>query len=851
MEYYLKSGPVKKDRYTIGFLDDNQDNEFHNQIMAGVAEAAKESGVDIIRFSYYSSHIAYKFSHQIDMVLDHIQQYELDGLMFLGWTKAGAMYNHDDFMRRFNSIPVLSLGTKYPDIPSVIFTGDEYIARMTTHLIEDHHLSRIAYIEHHRPDNRTDAWIDVMKEHGLYDPRLYVSEKELAGLDYGERNRRAVEILLDERKLDIQAIMSLNIIHTDYLLNVLKIRGIRVPGDIAVTSYEDGPSGRYSAPGHSTIYFPWREFGYYGCKNMVKLLEEGHMPMSVSLNFAGRLIFRESCGCLPGHIGSAVIGEMKAAPHGLSDMTGEEIEAVAGSLDERYKSFGIRSDRLVETFIQACTKHRNLIFMQELERQLSDVENDFYIEELTSTLKRHIAPYLANDPEMLLRAGELCIKSQILLNDKATGIYGRKVLEARMIDQNLQLVNRMLLTDFSLQNLVRSLEKGLPMLNIRNCRIFISNSIFTGSDVEENLFDDSVLVFNFRDGEKEDVTGVSEPLREQLSLIMAQEHEGITMAYLLHVTDEIMGFALFGMGYLDEAVYQQLSIHISTALWGIVLLNRLNIAYKKLLEQAHREGMADIAADILHNIGNILNSVNVSVHMLEESIGSPVIDDIIMAGRLLDKNMQKLNEFICNDPKGKKLMNFYIKLGASAERMEKQLRYNLDRIKGKIGAIDEAISAQQSYAGADTDLEEHPLVPILEDALKLNQDTFEKSGISVTRDYRNGFKAQIHRAKLFYVIFNIILNARDAMCEIAPAEKILSISLYENRTGKYLKIKDNGAGIPSGIKDRIFDYGFTTKHGNFGYGLYSCSCYMADMGGSIRVESDGEGKGASFILRFM
>ncbi len=850
MEYYLKSGPVKKVRYTLGFLDDNQDNEFHNQIMAGISEAAGELNVDIIRFSYYSSHIAYKFSHQIDMVLDHIQQYELDGLMFLGWTKAGAMYNHNDFIIRFSSIPILSLGTKYPDIPSIIFTGDEYIARMTTHLIEAHHLSRIAYIEHTRPDNRTDAWMNVMKEHGLYDPRLYVSEKELDGMDNGERNRRAVEILLDERKLDIQAIMSLNIIQTDYLLSVLKTRGIRVPGDIAVTSYEDGPSGRYAVPGHSTIYFPWKEFGYYGCKNMVKLLMEGHMPMSMSLNFAGRLIFRESCGCLPGHIGSAVIGNIRAASHGLADMTREEIDDIAGTLDDRYKNLEIRSDRLVKSFISACIKKESLIFVQELERQLRGVEKNFYIEELIPTLKRHIAPYLAGDPEMLLRAGDLCMRSQILLNDKAAGLYGSKVLEARMIDQNLQSVNRMLLTDFSLQNLVSSLEKGLPMLNIRNCCIFISNSIFKGSDVEENLFNDSVLIFNYRNGKKEEVTGVSGSLREQLSRIMAQEHEGITMAYLLHVTDEIMGFALFGMGYLDEAVYQQLSIHISTALWGTVLLNRLNLAYKNLLEQAYREGMADIAADILHNIGNILNSVNVSVHMMEESVKSPAIDDIIMAGRLLDENMQKLSEFICNDPKGKKLMNFFIKLGVSAERMENQLRYNLDRIKGKIDAINEAISAQQSYTGSDANLEEHPLVPILEDALKLNQDTFDKSGISVAREYRNSFKAQIHRAKLFYVIFNIIANAREAMNETDQAERILSITLYENRSGKYLKIRDNGAGIPSVIKNRIFDYGFTTKKGNYGYGLYSCACYMADMGGSIRVESDGEGKGASFILRF-
>ncbi|HEX2947817.1 MAG TPA: substrate-binding domain-containing protein [Clostridia bacterium] len=851
MEYYLKSGPIIKDRYTIGFLDDNQDNDFHNQIMAGISKAADELDVDIIRFSYYSSHIAYKFSHQIDMVLDHIQQYQLDGLIFLGWTKAGAMYNHNDFVNRFSSIPTLSLGTKYPDIPSIVFNGDEHIAGMTTHLIEEHHLTRIALIEHHRPDNRTDAWIDVMKRHGIYDPGLYVSNSDLAGKDYAERNRRAVEILLDERKLDIEAIMSLNIVETGYLLDVLKMRGIRVPGDIAVTSYEDGPSGLYSAPGYTTVYFPWKEFGYHGCRNMIKLLREGHMPMSVPLDSAGRLIFRESCGCLPGRIVSAAISGVKAASHGLADMTGEEIGAIADSLEERFKGFGISSTKLVRSFITACKKNENLIFLEELEGQLREVEKNDNIEELVSVLKKQIAPFLVGDADMLLRAGDICLRSQTLLNDKAAGLYGSKVLEARRIDQNMQLVDRMLLQDFSLQNLVDSLEKGLGMLNIEDCSIFISNSIFTGSDVEENLFDESVLIFNFRKGKKLNVTGVSGPIREQLAKIRQQDRTGITMAYLLHVTDEIMGFALFGTGYLDEAIYQTLSIHISTALWGIVLLNRLNLTYKKLLEQAHKEGMADIAADILHNIGNILNSINVSVHMMEESVASPVIDDVILAGRLLDDNIQKLGEFIGKDPKGKKLMHFYIKLGASAEKMENQLLHNLERIKGKVRDISEAISAQQSYAGNDKDLEEHTLEPILEDALKLNQDTFDKSGIRVKKDYRDSFKVYVHRAKLFYVIFNIIANARDAMADTDLSEKVLTISIYGNRAGKYLKISDNGAGIPEEIKNRIFDYGFTTKQGYYGYGLYSCSCYMADMGGSIRAESEGEGKGASFILKFM
>lgn len=852
MEYYLKSGPVKKNRYTLGFLDDNQGNEYHNQILAGIAEAARELDVDIVRFSYYSSHIAYQVTHQVDMVLDHIQQYGLDGLMFLGWTLAGAMYNHDSFINRFCSMPILSLGTIYPDIPNLYFNGDEYIAKLTIHLIETHQLSRIAYIEHHRPDNRMLAWMDTMKKYGIYDPGLYVSAEELKGLDSGERSRRAAEILLDERKLDIQAIMSLSMNETEALLNVLEMRGIKVPRDIAVTSYEDGPSARFSAPGLTTVYFPWKEFGYYGCSNMVKLIREGHMPMSVSLDFAGRLIYRDSCGCLPFNAKPAPIADKKAEPHGLAEITRNETKAIAVSLDERYRSSGIDSKKLTESFISACLKRKSVLFLKELDKQLENADMSIDVRELVSVLKKLLDPYLlAGDQGLILEAGNLCIQSQPLLANKAASLYGGKILETRMIDQNLQLVNQMLLSDFSLKNLADSLKKGLPMLNIRNCCIFISNSIFTGSDVEENLFDESVLVFNYINGKEEKVTGISGAFREQLLKIISGKNEGITMAYPLHVTDEIMGFALFGAGLMDEAIYQTLAIYISTALWGIVLLNRLNTAYKKLLEQAQREGMADIAADILHNIGNIQNSINVSVHMLEEGVKSPVIDDIILAGRMLEENLQKLGEFISSDPKGRKLMQFYLKLGASAERMQNQLQSNLDRIREKVGDISETITAQQNYARVNTDLEEHSLEPILDDVLKLSQDTFDKSGICVVRDYRNSFKVNIQRAKLFYVIFNIISNARDALNEADLSEKLITITLYENRTGKYLRIRDNGIGIPDGIKNRIFDYGFTTKKGNYGYGLYSCACYMADMGGSIRAESDGVGKGASFILKFM
>ena len=74
--------------------------------------------------------------------------------------------------------------------------------------------------------------------------------------------------------------------------------------------------------------------------------------------------------------------------------------------------------------------------------------------------------------------------------------------------------------------------------------------------------------------------------------------------------------------------------------------------------------------------------------------------------------------------------------------------------------------------------------------------------------------------------------------------------MYEDDTGKFVRISDTGIGISEDILNRIFEYGFTTKSGKYGFGLYSCASYIAEMGGSIWAQSDGEGKGAAFILRF-
>ncbi len=846
MEYVLKSGPLKKDRYTIGFLDDNQNNDFHIKIMSGIAQAAKELDIDIIRFSYYSSHIAYKFSHQVNMVLDHIQQYDLDGLMFLGWTEAGAMYN-SDFQKRFSSLPLFSIGTAFDDIPCVYFAGEEYIGGITEHLIKEHNLKRIAFVEHNRPDSRKEAYIKVMKQFGLYDPMLYISSEALEGLSMKDRSKRAIEILLDERGLDIEAIISLKVEETVCLTYELDKRGIRIPDDIAVTCYENDNMARYTSPGLTTIHYPWRELGYNACIRMAELLNTGHVPMVTSLNGNGKVIYRRSCGCRP-----LLFFDMgkNAKACNLHNISENEIGQIIRSLTHTLKY--VNSDTatdIVRSFFMSFKDKDKSSFLTKLSMLVKGAGKDNNIEDVLFAVRREICTYLGNDIEGLIWSGDLFMQAQTLINKSVLSLQEAKKNDTRKVETILQELRRRLLTQFKMDNLIGSLEIVLPELGIPGCHLFIFNSTFDREATKGNLYDNNIQIFSFASGKKVESFGKAGKLAQQMSSMLRTEGKNIYLSYLLHVTDEVLGFVLFEPGPMDEILYQALTVQISTALRGIQLINTLNVTYKRFVEHAYREGMADIAANTLHNIGNILNSAVISVQLMDEITMSPFEDNMALAGSILRENIDKITSFICNDPKGKILMNFYLKLGEQAKKTHQQLHYNIYRLQDRIRAISDEISAQQTYAGIDNKLEELSIEQIIEDALKLNKAYLDYHGISIVRNYEARFKAKIHRARLFFVFANIISNAEEAMLENC-ADKRLIVRMHKDISGKYLRITDTGRGIPKENLSLIFGRGFTTKADKSGNGLYSCKAYMNDMGGIIIAESEGEGKGSTFILKF-
>ncbi len=857
MKFYFNNGAPKKNYYTIGYFDDDEYNDNYGKIFTGVIDAARKHDACIIRFGYHNPFIGKDVNQLIDISLQHILQYKLDGLLFLGWPSAAYYYKRDTFTRYFQSIPVFSIGTNFPNIPSNFFSGDQYLQQLIKHLIEEHKLKKTAYIAPYRPDKRSQTYIETMTQYGLWDEELYVEEELLDGLDFKARGRRALEILLDERKIQIDSLISLYNHETEGIIEELIERGIKIPEDIAVTTYGDGDKARFASPALTTIYYPWMELGYYGCEKMIELLDKGHIPLETEV--PGKIIFRESCGCIPNTVVNAKAGRLEPAEKMINELSQNEQKEIIAKLEEAFPHIVINFQSLLEALIKDFVEGKKIYFYETLLDQLNNIPYPYEnsnVEDLVSFMRKLLLPYFKTKKETLIWAGDIFQQAQVGLWEKIITIKGNKEVQAKIVNQNLQEISQQLIANFNIPNIMNTLEINLTKLNIPSCYIIIFNSVFEKEETVNNLdniYESSNILFKYCDHQRiETDSTISLPASQILAEILLPDSlKRSLFAHLLYVQNDFIGIILFEPGPMDGNIYEELSVHISTALKGALILEQLELSYKKLVEQAHREGISDIATAILHNVGNVLNSAKVSIHVLKEIIQAFPIDDFFMANQLLERNIDNLGEFIIDNPKGKKLIELYIKLSDYFNNIQSQINYHGKRLNEKMNSIADIINAQQSYAGIESNTEEILITEIIDDVLKVQANSLEQLKIEIIREYHALPRITAQRVKLFHILYNLIDNAKEAIILSAENERKLLFLVEEDRNGKFIRITDSGAGIPPDSFERLFSYGYTTKKGRSGFGLFSCGVYMKELGGKIWVESKGNKKGATFILQFM
>ncbi|UVH53901.1 ATP-binding protein [Pseudomonas sp. CBS] len=275
----------------------------------------------------------------------------------------------------------------------------------------------------------------------------------------------------------------------------------------------------------------------------------------------------------------------------------------------------------------------------------------------------------------------------------------------------------------------------------------------------------------------------------------------------------------------------------------------LKDAQSELMDSARQAGMAEIATNVLHNVGNVLNSVNISAELVTRKLRTSKALGLGKAMQLINEHRRDLGTFITEDEKGKLLPDYLNQLVEAIATEQQGLTEELAQLSKSVDHIKDIVSTQQSYAGASTLLEPVLISALMEDALRMNSGALSRHHVTVVKHYHDVPEIMADKHRLLLILVNLISNAKYAMSNLTDRTRQMTLTVMPLDDGTLqISVKDEGEGIPAQNMTRIFTHGFTTRKEGHGFGLHSCALAALEMKGSLTAHSDGPGKGALFTL---
>ena len=272
-------------------------------------------------------------------------------------------------------------------------------------------------------------------------------------------------------------------------------------------------------------------------------------------------------------------------------------------------------------------------------------------------------------------------------------------------------------------------------------------------------------------------------------------------------------------------------------------------AYRELIKTSRMAGMAEVATSVLHNVGNVLNSVNISANLLADRVRKTPVAELGRVVGLLHEQGANLGAFFTSDPRGPKVPEFLAQLADRFTRQQAAQLQEVAALQKNVEHIKEIVAMQQSYATVTGLSESISPAELIEDALRMNDGSFQKHEIELVREVAADLPLIcVDKHKVLQILVNFLRNARHACEEAGHPGKRITVRATGDRSRVRITIADNGVGIPPENLKRIGNHGFTTKTTGHGFGLHSAANTAREMGGNVIAESDGPGRGAAFIL---
>ncbi|MFT4540407.1 MAG: signal transduction histidine kinase [Planctomycetota bacterium] len=515
----------------------------------------------------------------------------------------------------------------------------------------------------------------------------------------------------------------------------------------------------------------------------------------------------------------------------------ETRERLTGFADQGFPA-AVESQAALTAFKEQVALYADAVIMGEAEA-LDEAGNSSI--EALEALRRLQAPLRDNDPrkhsaeDLLNRIENFTARARPVYEAMSTSMDVEGLFQKA---EDLAAEFTALEADLFIfrESIANGVMNGLHDLSEATTRIWYTNfAVFLG--VVIGAFGLASLIIH---------RWITSPLKQASEFAQLMAAGDLSQKLDFHQRDELgdLARAFNKMATEVERAQSGLEEQVASRTW------ELEEAHRKLMVTAHMAGMAEVASSVLHNVGNVLNSVNVTADSLRSRVRESRVDKLTSVCDLMRDNEGDLHHFFEVDPRGSKLVPYVIKLAEHLADERSTHLEMLETLHDHVEHITTIISQQQSNSRAQGLTESIELPTLLADAIALADRSACSPGLKLEEHIEGDPPiALADRHKVLQILVNLINNAYQALNVCETREPCLRIEMRTSAEGMAeLRMIDNGIGIsPENVK-RVFSHGFTTKAEGHGYGLHSSILAAQEMGGTLTVISDGEQRGASFCL---
>ncbi len=413
-----------------------------------------------------------------NFLFDLLRPRDFDGILVLGGSLSNVLGVQalEEWLSRFQGVPMVSLGVALGACPSVISEGAPGMKDLVSHLIEQHHHRRIAFIRGPaasvEAEERFAAYRSVLAEFDIVeDPRLVLQGDWLR-----DSGAAAVRELFDVRGIAIDAVSAICCAN-DYMalgaMDALRERGIAVPASIVVTGYDDGEIGKCAVPPLTTVQQPTERMGRDGMRALLELMKGARIPPLTRL--PATMVARRSCGCSrgtsllnkrasTGHSRSLEIAVMERRALIFAELSRSARGSLIGA--------GLRwEERLVTALLADCRGQGGDAFLSVLDQIMAGMQRAGVdvarVQPVLSTLRRVLFDCAPKDVEVISRIGDIVDAARELVGEWL--LRGETLRRMEVVDFSrvLSRVSGALLHSADSAHERAAFEQGLRRLGFR------------------------------------------------------------------------------------------------------------------------------------------------------------------------------------------------------------------------------------------------------------------------------------------------------------------------------------------------------------------------------------------------